>query len=521
MKVAMVEEMRQIDKLAGEKYGIPEMLLMENAGRAAAGVVIEEMSGVTRKTVCVLAGPGNNGGDAFVVARHLANHGAQIKVFQVGSEEKLTKSAALNREICLKMGIAVQTLTTERDWEKFALFLKLTDVVVDGLLGTGTKGPLRDPFPKVIRMVNEAGRPVVAIDIPSGVNAGSGGVPTDAIRADVTVTFGLPKTGHFFCPGAAYSGRLVVDDISLPQVLLTDRGILQEYFDDDYVRSLLPPRPIDAHKGSCGRVLVVAGSPGMTGAAALASEAALRAGAGLVTLATAESLTNLFSIKLTEVMTRPLPEASPGILGHGAMETLKNIADQHDIVLMGPGLGRDPATLNFIWQAARAIRKPLVLDADALYAFAGHADTFTQAGEPLVLTPHLGEMAKLLSLSVDALRANLIPCCRKAAADWHAILVVKSECTLIAYPDSRVFLTSKGNPGMATAGSGDVLAGTIAGLMKQMPPADAPQLGVYLHGLAGDIAAGESAEGLMAGDILRCLPAARRQLMTSDKQTVL
>ncbi len=520
MKVAMVEEMRQIDKLAGEKFGIPETILMENAGRAAAGVVVEELAGVAGKTICVLAGPGNNGGDAFVAARHLANHGAQIKVFLVGSEEKLTKSAALNREICQKLGITVQSLATERDWEKFALILKLADAVVDGLLGTGIKGPLRDPFPKVIGMVNEAGRPVVAIDIPSGVNAGSGTIPSTAVKADVTVTFGLPKTGHFFCPGAAHCGRLVVDDISLPQTLLNDRGILQEYFEDEYVRSLLPPRPIDAHKGSCGRVLVVAGSPGMTGAAALASEAALRIGAGVVTLATAESLTNLFAMKLTEVMTRPLPEASAGILGHEAAEALRKLADQHDVVLMGPGLGRDPATLNFIWQAAKSIRKPLVLDADALYAFAGHAETFAQAGDPLVLTPHLGEMAMLLGLSVEALRGNLIPCCRKAATDWNAILAVKSECTLVAYPDSRVYLTSKGNPGMATAGSGDVLAGTIAGLMKQMPAADAPQLGVYLHGLAGDIAAAEAAEGLLAGDILRRLPAARRQLMSPGSQSV-
>ncbi|MBQ7515549.1 MAG: NAD(P)H-hydrate dehydratase [Schwartzia sp.] len=520
MKVAMVEEMRQIDKLAGEKYGIPEAILMENAGRAVAGVVVDELAGVAGKTICVLAGAGNNGGDAFVAARHLANHGAQVKVFLVGDTDKLTKSAAQNRDICQKMGITVQTLAAERDWEKFALLLKLADVIVDGLLGTGVKGPLRNPFDKVIEMVNEAGRPVVAIDIPSGVDAGSGGVPTAAIKADVTVTFGLPKTGHFFCPGAANTGRLVVDDISLPQTLLTDRGILQEYFDDEYVRALLPSRPIDAHKGSCGRVLVVAGSNGMTGAAALASEAALRSGAGVVTLATAESLTNLFAMKLTEVMTRPLPEASPGILGHEALEPLKKMMEEFDTVLMGPGLGRDPATLNLIWQAARAVRKPLVLDADALYAFAGHAETFVQAGDPLVLTPHLGEMAMLLGLSVEALRANLVPCCRKAATDWNAILVVKSECTLVAYPDSRVFLTSKGNPGMATAGSGDVLAGTIAGLMKQMPAADAPQLGVYLHGSAGDIAAGEAAEGLMAGDILRHLPTARRQLMATGGQIV-
>ena len=286
MKVAMVEEMRQIDIVAGEKYGIPEIILMENAGRAVAGVVIEELAGVVDKTICVLAGPGNNGGDAFAAARHLANHGAQVKAFLIGDEEKITQSTALNRDICQKFGVAVQTLASDRDWEKFALLLKLADGVVDGLLGTGAKGPLHDPLPRVVAMVNEAARPVIAIDVPSGVDASNGTIRTDAIRADVTVTFGLPKAGHFFCPGASATGRLVVDDISLPQSLLNDPGILQEYFDDDSIRALLPPRPIDVHKGSCGRVLVVAGSDGMTGAAAMASEAALRIGAGVVTLAT-------------------------------------------------------------------------------------------------------------------------------------------------------------------------------------------------------------------------------------------
>lgn len=513
MKIATAEEMGQIDALATETYGIPDVVLMENAGRAVTGVVAETIGEVRGRTICVLAGMGNNGGDAFVAARHLSNRGAIVKLVLVGEAKNMTAATSCHYAICQKLELSFQALETERDWEKVGILLRLADGVVDGLLGTGLKGALREPLPRLISMVNAAGLPIVAIDIPSGVEADSGHVSAAAIAAQVTVTFGLPKTGHFFCPGASCAGRLVVDDIGLPSSLLLGEQVHQEYLDRRMAKAMLLSRPMDAHKGSCGRILAVAGSRGMTGAAALCGEAILRAGAGIAVLAVAAGLQGILAAKLTEVMTRPLPESTAGILGDTALEPLKKMAATYDAVLLGPGLGRAEETGALVRAFLEATEKPCVIDADALFAFVGHTEAFATRSAPLILTPHLGEMAALSGMEISALKAALIPVCRKAAADWHAILVVKSECTIVALPDGRVFLTSTGNPGMATAGTGDVLAGTIAGLVRQTASLEeAALLGVYLHGAAGDLAAEERAEGLLAGDLLDKLPLARKWL---------
>ncbi len=517
MKIALVDEMRRIDKLAAETYGIDELLLMENAGRAAAdaltGLLGEEVHG---RTVCVLAGSGNNGGDAYAAARHLFSRGAKVAIYFVGNAEHLKPAAKNNLEICRKLGLPVRGLTQERDWEKLRIYLRLADGVLDGILGTGVKGPLRETEERLIRMVNEEARHVVSIDIPSGVDADTGMTHGAAILAETTASFGLPKTGLFFCPGAACAGKIVVDSISLPQALLEDKGILQEYLDDAAAQAILPSRPADAHKGTCGRVLVVAGSRGMTGAAAMAAKAVLRAGAGIATLAAADSIADLLAMKLTEVMTSPLPELRPGVLGESAVETLTAMLPKYDTVLVGPGLGRAPATGVMVRQLAAKVQVPLILDADGLYAFCGHTEEFSKLGKPLILTPHLGEMAELLDIQVPQLRENLVAHARKAATEWKAILVVKSECTIVAFPDGRVFFTSKGNPSMATAGTGDVLAGAVAGMVKEAGPESAALLGMFLHGFAGDLAAAEKAEGLLAGDILEKLPEARRRLKTGE-----
>ena len=512
MKISTVDEMRRIDKLAAETYGLDATLLMENAGRAAADVMTEVMGTSAGKTVAVLAGSGNNGGDAYAAARHLLSRGAKVTIYAVGNAEHMKKATKLNRDICAKLGIPIRSLDKEHDWDKLRVFLCLADGVLDGILGTGARGPVRDVEERLIRIVNEEARAVVAIDVPSGVDAETGEVNGAAIMATATVTFGLPKTGLFFCPGAECAGRLVVDSISLPQTLLGDKGILQEHLDDELARTFLPTRAMDAYKGSCGCVLVVAGSRGMTGAAAMASEAVLRAGAGIATLASGESLADVFAMKLTEVMTSPLPEIRPGVLGETAMDVLTGLLPRFDTVLMGPGLGRAPETGVLVRRFAARVKVPLVLDADALYAFQGHTEELRHIEAPLVLTPHLGEMAALLGIKVPQLRSQLLAHCRKAASEWKVVLVVKSECTVVVFPDGRVYFTSKGNPGMATAGAGDVLAGAIAGLMREAGEENAPLLGVYLHGLAGDLAMKAKAEGLLAGDILALLPEACRAL---------
>jgi len=517
MKVSLVDEMREIDRKATEDYGIPELLLMENAGRRAAEAMEELLGGVEGKTICVLAGTGNNGGDALAAARHLSNRGAKVKVFLTGNPEHFTTSAEVNRDVVDKMGIEIQLLAGERVLDRLRVYLKrFTDGILDGVLGTGFQGSLRGNLGELFKVVNASGCPVVSIDIPSGVEADTGAVTEEAVRANVTVSLGLPKIGHLLCPGAESTGKLLVDDIGIPSGLLGTDEIKQGLIDDALAAKLFRKRPMDVHKGSCGRVLVIGGSKGMTGAAALASRAVLRSGAGISTLAIGESLHDIMEGKLTEVMTRPVPELSPGVIaGDRAMGTLLELMDSHDAALIGPGLGREYETCEMVRHLAASLNKPIILDADGIFAYRKKAKLLTEFQQTPILTPHLGEMATLLDITVQELRASLLSIVRDSAQKYQAVFVVKSECTLVAYPDGNVYFTTKGNPGMATAGCGDVLGGAIAGLVNQTEAGLAPLAGVYLHGLAGDLAYEEKGEGLIASDVLEKLPEARRRICRS------
>lgn len=508
MKIALAKEMRKIDQRTVEEYGIPALLLMENAGRQVTEVLADLLHGFVGKKICILAGSGNNGGDALVAARHIENQGAQVRVFMVGNGEHLTDGVKLHRDILLKMGIQVHMLETERDWDKFQVAIRFADGVVDGMMGTGFTGELRESIVRIINLVNSLEKSVVSVDIPTGVEADTGAIPAYAIQASATVTFGLPKMGHLICPGATATGKLYIDDIGIPKSLLSDDDIKQNFLDETLAASVVLPRPLDAHKGSCGKILIVAGSRGLTGAAALASMAALKSGAGLVTLAVPESQYMLLEGRLTEVIVLPMPETSDGTLAQDAFGELLRLASSHDAILIGPGLGRVQETLELIRAFCKEVKKPLILDADAIFAYCGHAEHLKDFAFVPVLTPHLGEMAGLLDITVDELRGTLIDMSREAAREYHATFVVKSESTMVVHPDGKVFVTSKGNAGMATAGSGDVLAGVIAGMMKQTAGGLAPLAGVYIHGLAGDMAAEEFGYGLIASDILNKLPQA-------------
>lgn len=519
MRIADSSDMHRIDQEAETRYGLTDLVLMENAGHRAAEVVMELLSDVAGKGIVILAGSGNNGGDAFAAARHLFNAGANIKIFLAGNPAHFKDAARRNHDIDERMGMEITPLDSDRAWERLSVSLRFADFLVDGVLGTGFHGELRSNIVRLAGMVNAAHKPVLSIDMPTGVDADSGAVDQTAIQATVTLTMGLPKVGQFFCPGASYVGRLVVDDIGIPGELLQDERISRILLDDAFAEAMLPPRPADAHKGICGRILVVAGSRGMTGASAMASLAAMRIGAGIVTLAVPESQQPLLAVKLTEVMTCPVPELpavdgkSAGVMGgEEALAFLKQTAAQYDAVLIGPGLGRKRETSELVRKLAASLEKPVILDADGIYAFDGHIEELAALPYRPILTPHLGEMASLLGISVSSLRRDIAGISRKAAEKYNCVFVVKSECTVVAYPEGKVFFTSKGNPGMATGGAGDVLAGTIAGLVKQASVEYAPLLGVYLHGAAGDLAAEEYGEGLMATDILQKLPLALRHL---------
>ena len=514
MKIALANQMREIDRRAIEDFGISEIVLMENAGRKVAEAVCQALETVSKKSICILSGSGNNGGDALTAARYLSNLGARIKVFLIGNKNHRTESLNIQMKTLRAMGIELQVLETDRAWERLQVTLRFSDAIVDGVLGTGFVGQMRPAVLRLVRLINSTNKPVISVDIPSGVEADSGQVGESAVNATYTVTLGLPKFGHYICPGASYVGKLIVDDIGIPSQLLND-DIHQTIIDDELAVTLLPARPKDAHKGSVGKILVIAGSRGMTGAATLASEAALKAGAGLVTLAVAESLNPIFEVKLTEVMTAPLSEVKAGLIGGDkAVSQLLNLTEKVDAVLIGCGLGREKETLEMVQKIVETVDKPLILDADALYAYNGKLDSIKICKQIPILTPHLGELAALLGITVEEARSNLIEIVRNAAKEYRAIFVAKCESTVVAYPNGEIFISALGNEGMATAGCGDVLAGTIAGLMKQTP--FAPIAGVYLHGTAGDMAFTEKSDGLIASDILNNLPVAMKKLLGNE-----
>lgn len=512
MKLAMAQEMRNIDRLAINEFGIPEIVLMENASREIAREMRNLLGEAQNKRICVLCGTGNNGGDALAAARHLINYGAKVKIFLLGHLERLTPSAEINRNIIENMGQEIQLLNTQKDWDKLKAVLKYSDAILDGIIGTGFAGELRESTKRLINMANASRLPIVAIDIPSGVNSDTGEVIETAIKADLTVTLGLPKWGSLFSPAAAYCGKQVVDGIGIPKDLLEDEDINQNYITKSVAANLLLPRDMAVHKGSCGRILVIGGSLGMTGAPSMTAMAALRAGAGIVTLAAAESLNTILEMKLTEVMTVPLPEEEKGVLGMTALEQLLELSETYDMAVIGPGIGRDEATQELVRNFVKRAEIPLLLDADALYAFRGQGRLLTECKFVPVLTPHLGELAALLGMTVGELRENLLDNVRGAAEEFNAVIVAKSECTIVVYPDGEAYATSVGNSGMATAGCGDVLSGTIGGLYKQTAEGMAAVAGVYIHGRAGDLANDELANGLMATDIISYIPQVLKEL---------
>ena len=513
MNVSFAANMRRIDACVVKDYGLPAVALMENAGRRTAEEAAAMIGGAEDKSFAVFAGGGNNGGDAFAAARHLVNMGARVKLFFTGEEERLGEAARAMHDAVRAMGVEIRPLVSDRDWDRLRVSLRFCNAVVDGVLGTGTRGELRDNVRRLIEEMNAAGKPVMAIDIPSGVEADTGRITSVAVHAVRTLALGLPKVGHLLGQGASATGELLVDDIGIPRALLEGEELRQSLITRTAAAKLLPVRARDVHKGSCGRILVLAGSLGMTGAAALAAEAALRIGAGLVTLAVPERLYPVFAAKLTEVMVMPVPDDGTGHFGGlKALESALGLAENADAVLIGPGIGRAAETSEFVRLFAADVKAPLVMDADAIYAFHGHLDALRELPQVPILTPHLGEFAGLLGKTIDEVEDDLLDVAREAARAHQAVFVVKSACTIVVYPDGDAFFTTCGNAGMATAGMGDVLAGTIAGLMRQMESGMTPLVGVYVHGRAGDIAYEHCGNGLVAGDVLELLPAALKEL---------
>lgn len=505
MKIVTSEEMQRVDKDAQTRYGISGLILMENAGIQTVRHIEEKYGELKKKRVIVVSGKGNNGGDGFVIARHAANRDADVSVFLLADAKGISGDAKTNLVILKKMKVPVYTGISNLKGS-----LKESDLIVDAIFGTGLKTDVKGIYAKAIDLINKSGRPVIAVDIPSGIDADTGRIKGIAVKADATVIFGLPKIGHFIYPGAAHSGSLKIADISIPKTLTEKSLIKARLITRDHVKKILPVRRPDAHKGDFGHVFIIAGSPGLTGAAIMAGLSALRIGAGLVTLGIPEGLNNIFETRLTEAMTLPLPQTEEGTIAVSARTRILNFLKKADAVAIGPGLSQNRETAQLVRELMREVKIPIVIDADGINALSGHAEILKKAKGAVVFTPHPGEMARLINSSAAEINKDRIGIARRFAQQYNIITVLKGAGTIIAEPSGFIYINSTGNPGMASGGTGDVLTGMIAGLIAQRcSPPDAAIAGVFLHGLAGDLAAKDRGEaGLIAGDVIEKIPEA-------------
>lgn len=499
MKACTAAQMRQIDKMAEELGGIPSIVLMENAALAC----VEALGEVRGKRIGVFCGKGNNGGDGFAMARHLVNRGAQVTVFLVCGSE-FAGDALVNFEIISKMGIPIIEIA---DTELLPYQIQLQDVVVDAVFGTGMHGLITGIPAEVIALLNQYATFILAVDIPSGVQADTGELCGVAVKADKTVTFAAYKTGMLLYPGAGYVGQVVVADISIPEYIINGQELPCNVLDAQLIQNWMPARKADSHKGDYGKVLIVGGSEGMTGAPTLAARAALRCGSGLVTVGIPAGLNPIMEVKLTEAMTLPLADEC-GALCIAAAERIVQKMNGCDVLLFGPGIGRGPAVLPILKQILANAKIPVIIDADGLNALAGNLQVLDVCSCNLIFTPHSMEFSRLSGHPPAAVEAARLAVSGEFAQEQGVTLVLKGSRTVVTAPDGEQYVNITGNSGMATGGSGDVLAGMIAAFVARgLGETESAALAVYLHGLAGDIAAGKvGKEALNAGDIVDSIP---------------
>jgi hydroxyethylthiazole kinase-like uncharacterized protein yjeF len=554
MRIVTTEEMRQLEQ-AADASGVSYAQMMESAGQAVA-LACQRALDVTGRSILVLVGPGNNGGDGLVAARYLAEAGAEVVCYiwkrNVEGDANFARVEGL--------GLSVIWPREDEGWQELGQRTCQAEVIIDALLGTGVDRPIDGTLRELLEVVGEAvrwgeggterdlvtpsrpGQPlratptalplVVAVDVPSGVNCDSGAVDAVTLPADLTVTFACPKVGQLRFPAAEVVGQLVVADIGIPRDLLQPLEL--ELATGEMVRSLLPQRPLDAHKGTFGKALLVAGSVNYTGAAYLAGAAATRVGTGLVTLALAGLLHPVIASKLTEATYLILPH-DLGVIAPEAISVLAKKMEGYDAVLLGPGLTREEPTVEFVQRLLglqgaarrgrigfRAVEEPgeqlqlpsLIIDADGLNILAQMEEWAVHLPQGTILTPHPGELSRLTGRSVAEINSHRIRTARECAQDWNQVVVLKGAFTVVASPDGRAVVQPFANPGLASAGTGDVLAGVIVGLRAQgLRPFEAAAVGAYLHGLAGQLTREELGDaGTVAGDLIPRLPLAIQQL---------
>jgi NAD(P)H-hydrate epimerase len=508
MRVVRAAEIQEMDRLTIQELGIPGAVLMENAARGASRIFLEHFAPIGDTHVVILCGRGNNGGDGYVMARYLQEAGLRITVVILSESKRVSGDALINLEIIRNMGLEILEAPDADGWVKLNQTMRDCDLIIDGILGTGLDSDVRGFFAKVIEEVNSLGKPIMAIDIPSGLNADTGQIMGAAIRADLTVTFGFPKLGQLVFPGADIIGRLVRIDIGIPDTITNRVPTAFHMTEPDDFCNLLQNEKQDIHKGDRGHLLILAGSTGKTGAATLTALGALRAGAGLVTLGVPKSLNPILENKLTEAMTVPLPETGDGSISPEAEGDIKGLMEGKTALAIGPGLSTNSETFGVVRDIVASCPLPMVIDADGVNALAGKLNALENSKETKILTPHPGEMGRLIGQTSGEVQRDRVGTVIHFVEEYGCHLALKGARTLIGEPNGKIHINPTGNPALSSGGSGDVLTGLIGGfLARGWPVAKAAIAGVYLHGMAADFLAEHMGQaGILAGELLSVLP---------------
>lgn len=514
MRVVTNAEMKKIDQYAIKKMGIPSAVLMENAGRGCVDV-LERYSDLDGLRTLIICGKGNNGGDGFVIGRHLQNRGAEVKIILLGRGNELKGDALINYKLAKGAGLDI-TQTTRFSIAERIFQIFNPEAIVDAIFGTGFQGTPKGIYARVIELINTRDAFVLAVDIPSGVNGDDGQFEKTCVIADATATMCLPKRGSYLFPGRAFCGELHTIDIGIPYTKIS-RGFPQVLEPED-IAGLLPYRPPDGNKGTFGHVLVIAGARGFSGAAAMAAHSALRMGCGMVRLAAPMGIMDVLEAKLLEVVKIPLEQTALETISVQASATVEPWLQSSQAIVIGPGLTTHPETAEFVRRVLPKITKPVVIDADAINIVSQDPGILSKVKAPMIMTPHPGELARLIKATPAAINRRRIDLCTKWAKEFNCIMVLKGAPTIVSTPDNETYINPTGNSGLASAGSGDVLVGMIAGLLGQQAAlSDAANAGVFLHGLCADLAMTETNEySLLAGDLIDYIPKAINHLLRRE-----
>jgi hydroxyethylthiazole kinase-like uncharacterized protein yjeF len=519
MRIVTPSQMKLIDEFAIKKLCIPGIVLMENAAIAVMNTIQERFENIKDTVFIIFAGKGNNGGDGFAIARHLLNKGAVVYVYLLCEREALFGDAKTNFSIIEKMGAEIRETGDENQVMSLESSLVNSDIIIDSIFGTGLRGEIDEKTKSIIHIINSLDKPVISIDIPSGINGESGKICGKAVKADLTVTFGYIKKGLVVYPGSEYAGEVIIKDIGLPKDALMSQEIKLYMTDREYARKIMPERLSISNKGDYGKCLIITGSEGMTGAGCLAAKAAYRTGAGLVYLGIPGDYLGIYETSVSEAISIPFNMSKEGSISKRALPGILEATKGKDAICIGPGMGWNEDTKEIVRNIIEECGVPVVIDADAINAVSEDTSILRNKKAKIIMTPHPGEMSRLIKKSTEEIQKDRIKYAEEFAVSNNVILILKGSNSIAAMPDGDIYINSTGNPGMATAGSGDVLSGIIMAVLGQgIKPEKAAVYGTYLHGLAGDIAARlKNEQSLMAGDILKSIPAAIDNIIYKGK----